>query len=660
MSRFSEEKPSGPLSDHYSLAVRICWFRMNLFVAILFSLNGNLMAQKDSVDLVPVTVMGFTPEHFMSGLKIQKMDTAVLNRFRFQNLGDLLSFHTTVAFKNYGPGQLNTASFRGTSANHTAVLWNGLNINSPALGQTDFSTIPIAGFDQLSVQYGSAASAVGSDAVGGSILLGSTAQPLGISAYKAEYFDSFVNYQSQAGAGYGARLKNEWGFSGKTAVNYNVMQNRFGYAERKGYAMLPSETIQKGFVQDLFFTKNEQEISAHVWLTKNSLTLTPKQMASRELTQTEAYRTMVRYYWKDMMLRTSWVRDVIDYATGDYTNTDHAVTDRFSNRAEKDIRWNMGSRSTVHVKAGGEWAHYRTKVAGYEKPLITENRMDLFLLTRWQITSAFLVSGNLRQAFVTRFDPPLTPSLGAEYQFIQHTRYGLKIKGSYAGSYRVPTLNERYWKTLGNPDIVPESGRNKEAGLEQRYTLKSGHLFTANITGYSNRVKNWAYWNPAKNFYVENLQEVLARGVEFQAGWKGGIRLLKAGADIGYAWNKSTQEKVYDAYAADIVGKQLVYVPVHSGNMNGFVQYRNTRLTAQIQAVGKRFTTFDNSRFYDGYLLTNLVSETTWEWGRVNLVLQAQINNIANTFYLNVRNNAMPGRSFAVNLLVNYNSAKSW
>ncbi|MCY0536351.1 TonB-dependent receptor plug domain-containing protein, partial [Klebsiella pneumoniae] len=70
-------------------------------------------------------------------------------------------------------GQLTTLSFRGTSANHTALLWNGININAPTVGQTDYSTVPLLGFDEMAIQYGSAASCVGTDAIGGSILLGS-------------------------------------------------------------------------------------------------------------------------------------------------------------------------------------------------------------------------------------------------------------------------------------------------------------------------------------------------------------------------------------------------------------------------------------------------------------------------------------------------------
>ncbi|TLV00215.1 TonB-dependent receptor [Dyadobacter luticola] len=615
-------------------------------------------AQNDSISLNPVTVKGFVPEKFMSGLKIQRIDSAALAQFQFQNISNILSAYTPIAFKNYGSGQLNTASFRGTSANHTAVLWNGLNINSPSLGQTDFSTIPVMGFDKLSVQYGSAASIVGSDAVGGSILLESAAssEPLRISAGIQQ--ESFANRQVQASARYGSVMNSQWKFSGKTASYAGRMNNHFPYSERKNYPVLPSETMQRGLVQDFFLqSKNDQEISAHIWLTRNKLILTPDEIAARELTLTEAYRTMLRYRIKDLTFRTSWVRDIIDYAKGDLDNPDHAVTDKFTNRIEKDFEWLAGKlNNAIQIKAGGEWSHYRAHIAGYEKPLITENRGDFFLLTRWQALNRFLISVNVRQALVTRFSPPLTPSAGLEYLLVKKGGYALKLKGSYARSYRVPTLNERYWRELGNPDIKPETGWNKEIGLEQSFKTDENQMLTASLTAYHNRVKNWTYWNPVKNYHVENLQQVLAKGLEFQLGWRNQFQHWKSGANVGYALNSSQQEKAYDAYSQDVVGKQLVFVPLHSGNLTAFAQYKNTRLTAQVQAIGKRFSTFDNSQSLDAYALGNLVAETTISLKKVSFRIQGQVNNITNTFYLNVRNNAMPGRSFSVSLIGNYQS----
>ncbi len=619
-------------------------------------------AQTDSIALQPVNIKGFVPEKFMSGLKVQRIDSASLLAFQFQNISDLLAIQTPVSFNKYGPGQLTTAFFRGTSSNHTAVLWNGLNINSPTLGQTDFSTIPVAGFDALSIQYGSAASIVGTDAVGGSILLNSAAGNNGFKILLGQQVESFHNHQTQVAARYGSALRNNWRISGKTSLYDNRMNNQFPYRQRREYALLPSEAFQRGLVQDIFLNgKNNQEISAHAWITSNKLTSSPADTAGRELTLTKAYRAMLRYSFGDFTARAAWVRDIIDYAKGNYNQLNHAVTDKFSNRIEKDFDLLLNQNGgNISIKAGAEWTHYRTRVPGYEIPVITENRGDFFLLTRWQANAAFLVSLNLRQALVTGYNPPFTPSLGAEYDLVDLPGYKLKLKSSVARSYRVPTLNERYWKILGDPDIRPESGWNKEAGLEQTVTISPKSTFNASLTAYHNRIKDWTYWNPVKNYRVENLQQVLARGLELQAGWRGNVDVTQVGANLTYAFNKSVQERAYDAYSADVIGKQLRFVPLHTAGLNAFAQYKNTKLTGQLQFAGKRYTTFDNTTFLKEYALLHLIAETSVSIGKVYLRVQGQINNVTNTFYLSVQNNALPGRSFAINLIAAFDSnAKS-
>lgn len=618
-----------------------------------------LYAQGDSIALQPVTVVGFAPERFMAGLKVQRIDPATLQQFRFQNLSDLLAFNTPLAFKNYGPGQLNTVSFRGTSSSHTAVLWNGININQPNLGQTDFSTLPVAGFDRLSVQYGSSASMVGTDAVGGSLLLESgNIQPEGLRAQIGRQQSSFGNQQTQVGANYGKKFNENLRFSGKTLVYDGRMNNRYPESQRKGYFIEPSESAQRGLVQDLILQgKKERQLSAHFWLTGNEIILAPENLSSRELTRTQSSRSMIQYQTPSWTWRTAWVRDLIDFGRGDFKNLEHTSTDRYLTRLEKEMEWRLGrAGSPLDVRVGAEVAHYRTRVDGYVDPLITENRVDLFVMSRWQASPRWLLSATLRQAFVTRFDPPITPSLGTEYRLITRPDFILTAKGSVSRSYRVPTLNERYWLNLGNPYIRPESGFNKEVGLESKRQLSRLEQLTISLTAYHNRVDDWTYWNPERNYRVENLQLVVARGLEAMAKWHATHGAWQTGTSLGYSLTRTSQERLYDAYAADVVGKQLIYVPMHQGNLNAFAQRGTMRLTAQLRGVTRSYYTFDNSRYLPGFVLLNVLAEKTWQLDAWQLQAQAQVNNVFDALYLNVKRNAMPGRTISINLVLVYNS----
>lgn len=645
----------------------LCWWLFGLSVSLsaghssfaqLDSLAANRLREGAVVSLSAVTVRAIAPERFLAGQKLQRIDSTTLLQFRFGSLTDVLTFNTPLAFKNYGSGQLATVSFRGTSVNHTAVLWNGININQPNLGLTDFSTLPVAGFDRLSVQYGSSASVVGSDAVGGSVLIGSgPSWQQGIRIMAGQQIASFRNSHTQVGVRYGTALGQNWNLSGKTFAYRNQFNNDYPYTERQHYFLEPSTTTQRGFVQDLYFLhKSGRQLSVNAWLTDNNLTITPQDTIARERTRTQSVRFLTTYEANRMTARLGWIRDLIDYAKGNFTQPDHTETDRFIGRIEREFAfWPTNQRSSLNLRVGAEWSHYRTRTDGYGGELITENRQDLYALLRLQ-TTRWLVSANIRQAFVTRFNPPLTPSLGAEYSFLQRTELTVTAKGSVGSSYRVPTLNERYWLVLGNPDQRPERGINVEMGVAAAVTFSEQLSLMAEATAYHNRVDDWAYWNPAKNYHVENLQLVAARGGELTTTLTYSQRNWRAGLRIGYALTRSSQERVYDTYAQDIVGKQLPYVPIHTGTFNAYVQRSRIRVTLQSQFTSRRYVTFDNSQFFKGVMLTNVLLETTAQLGSVPVRIQGQVNNIFNALAINVKRNAMPGRNVALNLLINFPS----
>jgi vitamin B12 transporter len=615
--------------------------------------------------LQPVTVRAFSPERFMAGLKVQRADSALTATFGFQTLTDWLALQAPVQFKSYGSGQLTTVGMRGTSANHTAVLWNGININPPSLGQTDFSTLPVAGFDQLSIQYGAAASVVGSDAVGGSILLGSTPdwQRQGLLGTLGHRFGAWGSGQTQAGLRFTAARAGGGQVAGKTLLYTGQMRFTPNYRERNGYLIEPSETPQRGFVQDLFIrTKQAHLFSINAWITDNALTLSPADTAGRETTRTRAYRFLTTYTFGqsragrwlsgNTTLRAGFIRDLTDYGKGRTyeINPSRAETDRLLLRAEHELGLRLGtSARQLTIRAGAETVRYIARVDGYTEGLLTEQRADFYALTRYEATDRLTIALNLRQALVTGYNPPFTPSVGLDYRLWEQPGWQLMGRANVARSYRVPTLNERYWKTLGNPAIRPESGFSQDMGLR---LTRQKHLGRASVdvSVFSNSMQDWTYWNPERGYRVENLQEVLAQGVEAQAQLTKTAGLWQWGSFGQYAFTRSSQQRVYDPTAVDIVGKQLIYVPIHTGSLTAYAQRGPHRLTLTAQWVGQRFYTFDNSRHLPAYQLIGLVAQSSVKVAGWRGLLLVQVDNVFDTLYLNVKRNAMPGRSVALTL----------
>ena len=114
-----------------------------LMIGILLCIPCTLMAQRLSrgFHLPEVTIYGKRPMKEI-GVQKTKMDSVVLKENIALSMADVLTFNSSIFVKNYGRATLSTVAFRGTSPSHTQVTWNGMRINNPMLGMTDFSMIP--------------------------------------------------------------------------------------------------------------------------------------------------------------------------------------------------------------------------------------------------------------------------------------------------------------------------------------------------------------------------------------------------------------------------------------------------------------------------------------------------------------------------------------
>lgn len=632
-------------------------------VAFTLSVGSDTLNPEKIRQLEEVRVHGFSPDRFMVGLKVQRIDSTLLSAYQFQTLADFLQYQSPVAFKSYGSGQLASIAFRGTSASHTAVLWNGININSPTVGQTDFSTIPLLGFDKMAIQYGSAASCVGTDAVGGSLLLHSEPdwKQHGLNFTAGIQYGSFDNYNGRVGLRFVRNTQKGIQLSGKTLLYGSRFNNHFKETERSNgkqtYPMEPSETRQMGLVQDLYLKqKNGDYLSFHLWLTDNNLTIQPDVIQFLERTQTSASRFLLNYQWGNTNFKTAFVRDIIDYGKADFLTPSHSQTDRYIARAEHELLFKKTFvPGQTNLKIGGEFVHYVALVDGYGMNAIEENRGDAFVLLRQTFSSRLTASINLRQALSSKYKVPFTPSFGFEYLVISKTDTKLKWSGNIARSYRLPTLNERYWAVLGNPEIRPENGFNKELGLNLEQNLSEKLSGNLGVNVYHNLIDDWTYWNPDKGYRVENLQQVLAKGAEFSLGIKYQHGHLSSGLTSQYAYNHTSQQRVYDAYAVDIVGKQLIYVPLHTLTNNAFVRWKNWFLNVQGLYYSERYITFDHSgRPFPPYFLLNALLSTSLKLGKVQGQVNVQANNLTDTVYPSVKKNAMPGGNFNIGLVLNF------
>src|SRR5574343_1214189 len=81
------------------------------------------------------------------------------------SLADVLSQYSALFVKSYSPGNLASTSMRGMGAQHTAVQWNGINLQSCMNSNIDLNLLPVFFFDQAAIETGANASASANGAI---------------------------------------------------------------------------------------------------------------------------------------------------------------------------------------------------------------------------------------------------------------------------------------------------------------------------------------------------------------------------------------------------------------------------------------------------------------------------------------------------------------
>ena len=359
-----------------------------------------------------VRVRAIGPERFAVGSARTELDSAVLAQYRGSSLAEVLQARTPLALKYYGPGQLATIALRGTSAQHTAVLWNGLNIMLPTLGQTDFALLPVGASTRISIQPGPAAALYGSGAVGGAILLDAAPDwrpgARGSGQLDAGSFGLLGgNVEARAASAV---------LAVRVAAGYREAQNNYSYVvqEARGPVRYTLQNAalrhQWSFSPSLAWRVGRVgELSAAAWLTdtdreiQSGTGIVGGQARERDQSRrlTLGYRHVAaRGQWSG---RAAWFEDILNYRDGGAPSNSRVRT----TQAQAEHTAALGARGSLRL--GAEAQYFAALVDGYGTTPVTENRAAAFALLRYDPRPALRLSANLRRRRCPLAWPPSRP-----------------------------------------------------------------------------------------------------------------------------------------------------------------------------------------------------------------------------------------------------------
>jgi len=611
--------------------------KYKIVVFLLFICNISYASIADTIIIKEVLVVEkLLTKKKESGLKFQKIDTLALSNLANRSLSELLSENTPVFIKTYGRGSMATASFRGTAASHTKVLWNDIEINSPMLGMVDFSLIPTWFMDEVNLSYGAASVSKSAGALGGNVDLSNVANwNKGFSIHTLSSIGSFNTYDQFFSLNYSNNK-----FSSNTKVFYSASDNDFSFYNKDVPAQVDLNTgeisfaSQKqsdadykkyGLLQKLYYKLSlKNTLSFKLWSQFSDRSL--PQLSSNESNKKDSdgkYILNNINKQKDISTRISadW-KHYFDYASFKlnvgYINTDlDYYLDIAQNRAGKQVvDRTIDSKSAVETytakaqlkgglalntkyKLSAEFlsnkvnTHERIKKTGYDKNR-TQESIVVFLEHQW--TDRLNQNLTVRAPFLHLKAEPLIYVTALEYAIGREKN--LKISTNFTRNYNRPTLNDLYFQPGGNADLKSEDGYTGEANFVYQFKKNNYDInFSSSI--YKSKIDNWIIWLPNVRGYWEpfNIKKVKLTGLETKLDIKGNLmKKVDYRLVFNYAITKSINDGDKFSLGDKSIGKQLPFIPVNSGNMLMNIQYKDWFMNYNYTYYSERFTTSSNDR----------------------------------------------------------------
>ena len=664
-----------------------------ILTLVLLATPLALWAQDEPRRTIPikeVTVYGRRPMKEI-GMQQTKFDSVVLKENIALSIADVLTFNSSIFVKSYGRATLSTVAFRGTSPSHTQVTWNGMRINNPMLGMTDFSMIPSYFIDDASLLHGTSSVSETGGGLGGAVKLSTKpAQNNGFGLQYVQGVGSFKTFDEFLRLTYGNK---NWQLS--TRAVYSSSPNEYKYRNHDKKENIyddnhniigqyyPVERNRSGSFKDLhilqeayYNSDSGERFGLSAWYINSNRELPMLTTDYGEATEfdnrqrEQTFRGVLswdhlRSNWK-VAAKAGYIHTWMAYdykrdaGNGIMTSMTRSRSKVNTFYGQADGEYYIGSKwlFTASLSAHQHLVESRDKniilqqgdkaIIGYDKGRI---ELSGSVSAKWRPTERVGVSVVLREEMFGTEWTPLIPALFVDG--VLSKRGNIVAKASVSRNYRFPTLNDLYFLPGGNPDLKKESGWTYDAGLSFAISNEGIYSLSGSASWFDSHVDNWIIWLPTtKGFFSpRNIKSVHAYGVEMEADLA--VALSEdwhLGLDGTFSWTPSINEGEPMSPADKSVGKQLPYVPEISATLTGELSYRTWSLLYKWCHYSERYTMSSNDLSLSGnlppYFMSNITLEKRFSLAWADLSLKGAVNNLFDEEYLSVLSRPMPGINF--------------
>jgi outer membrane cobalamin receptor len=634
----------------------------NLKLKVILILSGVILTLhcagqsnnlSDTVKIGEVIVNG---SNFISspGNKVSIIDSSLLKEYSHNNISDVISENAPIFIKSYGSGGIATISLRGTGAGYTQLAWNGVNINSPMLGQTDLSLLPAGFVDDLNIYYGGSSLSLNSGGIGGIINLETKPQ------WRKE-----TTLLADIGAGsngrYSGLIKVRTGnksFQSTTKLLYQSAENDFTYLNtvnpndpvrerRKNAAVL-----QNSFMQELYYHRNKSIVSARFWYQKTDrdipVPIVNQQPVNGETQVDESFRSMLNFSGysgkSDYNSSLSWFSDKLNYKNPLLSINSRNLANTII--LKSGVERNINAKTRLRFIVNDELSIVNSvNYNGIKSRNLAGMTLSLTRKFGDKLNYNALVKETIKDKNV--MIPDFTT--GIDYKLINDKDYF--IKANVSRNSRIPTLNDMYWNPGGNTLLKNEYSFTGELTYEMIERISSNLNINSQLSFYLISIDNMVKWTPVNSGYwsPSNIEKAKSMGLEGNVSLNYENNFWRVRFNAKYAWNNA--QVVASPDGEEISGKQLVYVPENMFNTNLKVTYKDYYVSWISSFTGKQFTTTDNTKYIPGYYLQNVMAGINLSAGKNSFEFNLKVENLTNINYQTIAWYPMPGRTFLISII---------
>lgn len=623
-----------------------------ILLGMLFSLN--LCAQKDSLIVFPEIEVD--EERIMSDeaykyTSSSYIDKSMIEESNSLQISSVFREIPGIFIRDYGGlGGIKTVSMRGTFANQTLFMIDGLPINSGQTGVVDISTIPISLLEGVEVFQGGASGVFGANSIGGAINLQTkesneytnialqygSFSSYGVSASKGfeigksnlsiggEYYNSEGDYPFVI-TQFGEEIRTDRDNSGIENIvlnaNFKTKFYKFDYSftgiARSTERGVPGAAIQ-GVIENETAKISEKEL-----LAINSF----------------KYKTDNSEYYLKSIAKVNDFNYTDDFVFGKSGSIDNLYINR-------DVLTRIGGKNTfnelqfsyyldaAYVDLRGDMLQPDVENEIIRKSIAGNIKGEYFRVLNEN--NSFSVIASSRFDGISEFEPQITPFLGVYYY---NKKYDITFRANYSRNFRVPTFNELYYLNFGNTDLRPELSNSVNLGLSYKYKNLQLDVDVYNITTKDLIV---SVPNSPISWSAQNFGEVLSRGIELKLNWE----MIEDYLNTSYSY---TYRKVLDENNRSLTYQNLIpYMPeellnfVVRANLLYFKLYGNLNYTSF--SYSSAANTYES--IIEPYTLADITIQKDFNFSETKYTILFSINNILNKEYEIIRNFPMPGINF--------------